>query len=102
MELLVCMRDVLGCSAVPLPFLPLPGCHNLNLLLQPEAAEQRITARAAQLQLVHIWHRREVLGLHRHHLRFRPSCRMSKSGSSCLNVTLLQGRGKKGMLKAGW
>lgn len=40
------------------------GYHNLCLLLQPETAERRIAAHAAQLQLAHIWHRREVLGLH--------------------------------------
>lgn len=52
------------------------GYHNLHLLLQPEAAECRTTAGAAQLQLAHIWHRREGLGLHHRHVGFGPSCRM--------------------------
>lgn len=49
------------------------GDHNLCLLLRPEAAEQRMAARAALLQLAHIWCGTENLGLHHCHVGFRPS-----------------------------
>lgn len=68
------------------------GYHNLHLLLQPEAAERGITARAAQLQLAHIWRRTEVRGLHHCQMGFRPSagCAKPELGSSCLDATLLR------------
>lgn len=58
------------------------GYHNLCLLLQPEAAEQSIVARAALLQLAHIWCRTQGLGLHHCHVGCRPSW-VGKQPSEC-------------------